>query len=124
MDEDGSHGASSKRGPGRPRVLKPSRQSMYGLKTSPVLEPSQTVTHAAATTAASVLTKELAQIKAVKPINAHIRGSPTKNPISIGKLGSLSSLPQQGSLLVSNPIRDEHRMVNPQDVLGMIPSDQ
>ncbi|XP_003744382.1 KAT8 regulatory NSL complex subunit 3 [Galendromus occidentalis] len=128
IDEDSFsyffHNSTNKRGPGRPRVLKPSRQSTHGVKTSPVLEPCQTVTHAAATTATSVLTKELTQLKAVKPITAHVRASPTKNPISIGKLGSLSSLSQQGSLLISNPIRDEHRMVNPQDVLGMVPSDQ
>ncbi|OQR79194.1 KAT8 regulatory NSL complex subunit 3-like [Tropilaelaps mercedesae] len=128
--------STAKRGPGRPRTAKhpgiQSRTSGVSSKTSPVLEPSQTVTHAAATTATSVLTKELPRSN-VRPITAHLRkeqhqhslvghhNSPPKNPICIGKIGSLSGLgSQQGSLMVS-PVKEEHRMVNPQDVLGMAP---
>ncbi|XP_022672222.1 KAT8 regulatory NSL complex subunit 3-like [Varroa jacobsoni] len=143
QDDDGTMGNSNaKRGPGRPRTSKhsstQSRATGSSSKTSPVLEPSQTVTHAAATTATSVLTKDLPKSN-MRPVTAHVRksdqqqphflegthhNSPPKNPISIGKIGSLSGLgSQQGSLMVS-PVKEEHRMVNPQDVLGMAPVDR
>lgn len=134
---------SYKRGPGRPK----SKHLRHATSnTSPIMEPSQTVSHALATTAASTLFTSKTELgRPVKPITANILSrrtvrssfeesalahhprpptahggatntiSPGKNPISIGKLGSLSAV-SHGSLTVVSPIKEEHRMVNPAEV--------